>query len=301
MSDVILTGGTGFIGRHLRYALQGEQVLLLGRRKPALLGNEHWSYLDMSKPVVPEKLAGGRVMCHLAYSVRAGRENTTYNRRLLEAVNARSEIKQMILMSSVSVYGASELPVVDEKSPCDPSGDYAETKLACEKVWLEGLREDCKLTVLRPTEVIGPGGKGLRSLIRDATERPFIGMLKRSLLHRRVLHYVAVSNVVAAVLFCLGRSQPSAQEIFIVSDDCQPENRSYAMMQDTVRKLSGRRPLPGPAMPLWMLQALGRITDRPLGIERVFCSRKLRDAGFEDAVSLHDEVACLVRSIKEAS
>lgn len=159
MVIVLLTGGTGFIGRHLRRALWGKEVVLLGRNRPALLDNERWSYLDMSEPVAPETLAGGSILCHLAYSMRASKDNVTYNRRLLAAVNACPEVKRVVLMSSVSVYGKSNLPVVNEESPCNPSGDYAETKLACERVWLDGLREDRELTILRPAEVIGLGGK----------------------------------------------------------------------------------------------------------------------------------------------
>lgn len=294
MSSILLTGGTGFIGNHLRSAL-GQPAILLGRAKPELLPNERWHYLDMSEPVVPETLAQGLKLCHLAYSMHAGRENVAYNRHLLDAVNACPQIKRVILMSSVSVYGMNGMPVVDEQSACDPVGEYAETKLECEMVWWEGLRSDCELTLLRPTEVIGIGGRGLLPLIQDALERPLVGMVKRSILYHRPLHYVAVRNVVAAVLFCLHSSQAPMREMFIVSDDHRSENKGYAVMQDLVRKLSGRRPLPGLAVPRPVLRSLGKITGRPLGLEQVFDSQKIRTAGFVDAVALEDEVRLLVR------
>jgi nucleoside-diphosphate-sugar epimerase len=300
MTTVLLTGGTGFIGGHLRAALRGSRVILLGRKKPALLNNERWRYVDMAGPLVPEKLQGGEVLCHLAYSWTAGRENVAYNRRLLDAANASPGIKRVILCSSTSVYGVSRSPVIDEESSCEPVGEYATTKLACEMLWREGLRDDCSLTVLRPSEVIGPGGVGLLPLIRDATQRPVLGAIKRGALYHRRLHYVAVSNVVAAVRFCLERRQDSPQEIYIVSDDHQPENRNYATMQDAVRSASGRRPFPGIAMPRWVLTVLGKATGRPaLGVEQIFSSRKLHDAGFEDAISLYDEVRRTVQSFEQ--
>lgn len=294
MSAVLVTGGTGFVGGHLREALDG-RVVLLGREEPELRDNEEWRHFDLAKSVAPEKLVGGEVLCHLAYSMQAGKQNLAYNRHLLEAVNANPSVRRVILMSSVSVYGENRSPVVDEESVCEPVGEYPETKLACELVWEEGLREDCELIVLRPAEIIGAGGKGMLNLIRDAQRRPIIGTIKRSLLYQRSLHYVAVENVVAAVLFCLRRPQDSLHETFIVSDDYRPENRSYAAMQDLVRKLSGKRPFPGPAAPRPVVKMLGRLTGRPIAEKRIFDSHKLHDAGFEDAVSLEEEVGRLVK------
>lgn len=298
---VLLTGGTGFIGNHLRAALQGYTVLLMSRSKPELWNNERWAYMDMAEPVEPKSLASGEVLCHLAYSRVAGRENVAHNVRLLAAVNACPSLRRVVLISTTSVYGINALQVVDDESPCNPVGEYAETKLACETVWRNGLREDCALTVLRPSEVIGPGGRGLISLIWDALDRPLVGAVKRSLLYHRPLHYVAVSNVVAAVLFCLQQPQGFGRQIYLVSDDHQPENKSYATMQDAVRKVVGRRPLPSVAVPLWALRTLGRLTGRPLSLNQVLDSQKIREAGFKDSVTLREEVERVVTSLQRSS
>lgn len=299
MTATLLTGGTGFVGGHLRTALQ-KPVILIGRKKPELLPNEEWRRLDMQEPAPPEKLAGGEVLCHLAYSMQAGKRNVAYNHHLLEAVNVNRSVRRVVLMSSVSVYGRNDSPIINEESPCYPVGEYPETKLACEMVWREGLREDCELTVLRPATVVGLGGEGLLSLIESALDEPLIGTIKRSILYRHSVHYVGVSNVVSTVIFCLRRPQDSARETFLVSDDRYPENESYATMQDSVRKLSGKRPLPGPPMPGWLVGALAKVTHRPLGVKQIFDSRKIHDAGFRDATSLADEVRSLVEARRES-
>jgi nucleoside-diphosphate-sugar epimerase len=86
-NGVLLTGGTGFVGRHLRTVPRSYEVILLGRKKPAdLLDNERWSYLDLPNPFKPEILADGEVLCHLAYSLEAGRANGEHNRHPLQAV-----------------------------------------------------------------------------------------------------------------------------------------------------------------------------------------------------------------------
>lgn len=59
MNVVLLTGGTGFVGNHLRSAME-EPVVLLGRERPDLLPKERWLHVDLSEPVAPEKLAGER-------------------------------------------------------------------------------------------------------------------------------------------------------------------------------------------------------------------------------------------------
>ena len=295
---VLLTGGTGFVGGHLRAALRSHEIVLLGRKEPAdLTDNERWSYMDMADQVAPEDLGEGEVLCHLAYSMTDGRENVVHNRRLLDAANARPEIKQVILLSSTSVYGPTVGWLVDEQTPCNPAGEYARTKLECEALWREGLREGCSLVVLRPSEIVGPGGRGLLSLIRDALDRPFAGSVKRGVLYHRRLHYVAVRNVVAAVLFGLDRQLATQREVYVVSDDHQPENESYATMQDAVRNILGKPPLPSLAVPRPVLWAVGEIISRPLGSARVYSSQKIRDAGFVDAVPLIDEVRSLVRSL----
>lgn len=283
------------MGGHLRGALQGEEVVLLGRTKPVLLDNERWVFADLSDPVAPEALAGEKVLVHLAYSIPEGCKNVAHNKHLLDAVNACPDIEQVVFLSSSSVYGRSALPVVDEGSPCDAVGEYASTKLACEMLWRKRLREDCNLVVLRPTEVIGPGGKGLVLLIRDAIHRPVVAAIKRSVLYHRSLHYVAVTNVVSAVLYCLRGLQPSTREIYLVSGDHYPENRSYACMQDTVRRIVGKHPLIGPVTPRWALDILGTMIGRPLALRQVFSSKKLQDAGFVDAISVGDEIRNVVR------
>jgi len=47
-------------------------------------------------------------------------------------------------------------------------------------------------------------------------------------------------------------------------------------------------------MPRPLVRAVGRATGRQLGVEQVFDSRKLRAAGFKDAVPLADEVRRVV-------
>lgn len=296
MSEILITGGRGFVGSHLRHTLSDFPVQILARRHSTTQPNETLIEMDLARPVCLSGSAGS-ALCHLAYARADGARNIDYNVHLVDAVNSCPQIGHVLLMSSVSVYGSRAAGTVDEVTPCDPHDEYSRTKLACETVWKKRLRKDCGLTVLRPTQVIGPGGIGLVSLIRDTLQRPAYGILKRSLHQHRSVHFVAVRNVATAVRFLLIRGVPANPETYIVSDDHQPENRSYAEMQDTVRRISGKSPLPSIPAPRWAVGGLGRLTNRPLTTRNTFSSDALHAAGFHDAVPLREEVQRMVHAL----
>lgn len=298
MARILLTGGTGFIGRHLRRSLGPRSVLLLGRDMPLLEENEGWARVDLSQPFSPEVLDDGETLCHMAYSMSEHAKNLVYNRNLIEAVNSCPNIEKVVLVSSLSVYSGTLLPVVDEESPCNPVGEYGETKLACERIWREGLREDCALIVLRPGAVVGPGGEGLVTLVRDALYRPAIGSVKRGILYEHSVHYVAVDNVAAVLCFCLYDPRATLHDTYIISDDHYPENRSYAAVQDLVREISGRSPLPRLPAPRLAVKVLGKVIGMNLGLKRIFSSNRIHEAGFEDVVPLREEIRRVVESLE---
>lgn len=284
------------MGSHLRQTLSDRPVHILARSRPRLQPNETWTEMDLVRSV-SLSTSTGSTLCHLAYARGDGARNIDYNMNLIDAVNSCPQIHHVLLMSSASVYGSHASGTVDETTSCDPRDEYSRTKLACEMVWSKHLRMDCGLTVLRPTEVIGPGGMGLVSLVRDALQRPVLGIAKRSLHRYRPVHFVAVRNVVAAVKFVLNRSAPTNRKTYVVSDDHQPENRSYAEMQDTVREIGGKPPLPSIFAPQWAMGAVGKMTNRPLTIRRAFSSDALHAEGFHDAVPLRDEVQRTVQAL----
>lgn len=287
---VALTGGTGALGRHLRRALSDRAVVLLSRRDPDAGPNERWGPADLAGPVRLPDLPPGSAVCHLAYAMADGRRNLDYTRHLVDAVNDCSNVAHVVLVSSLSVYGLGTPGRLDEESPCQPDSDYGRTKLACEQLWTTGLRDTCRLTILRPGAVLTPGGPALRRLAHDAVARPLRGTLKRALLRRSSVHFVAVDNVVAAITFVLRIPGDPRHRVFLVSDDHYPENATYAAMQDAVRSAHGLPPLPEIPVPDRLVRALGRAVRRPLGVRRTFSSRALHAAGCRDAVELREQV-----------
>jgi len=154
-SNVLVTGGAGFIGSHLVDALmkRGLKVTVIdnlsGGRLSNLsswLGNPRFRFIrgDMLNPYdLKDALKGCEVVFHLAANpdVKIGPFNTkvdyeqnilaTYN--LLEVMRETGECKKIVFTSTSTVYGEVEkMPTPEDYGPLKPISLYGASKLACE-------------------------------------------------------------------------------------------------------------------------------------------------------------------------
>ena len=96
----------------------------------------------------------------------------------------------MVLVSSVSVYGRHEQPLVDETFPCNPETPYAESKYQAEQLAAAAAQAaGMRLTVLRLATLYGEGDPGnVARLFRAVDRRRFVwigdGSNQKSLIHR---------------------------------------------------------------------------------------------------------------------
>ena len=163
MPKILITGVTGFLGRHLSRRLQDSRFQVYGlSRKPT---NE-----DPSRPPLnivqgdllwPEELTKVKdqfdFVIHLAGEKRDpalfDRVNATGLKNLLEAL---SSFKQFVLVSSVGVIGPPQSMVVDEGTPAHPLPGYESSKYLGEQILTEFCRgRGYPYTILRPTSVFG--------------------------------------------------------------------------------------------------------------------------------------------------
>jgi nucleoside-diphosphate-sugar epimerase len=133
--------------------------------------------------VVRRAAEGARVIVHLAAllhvvapppSLRAEYErvNVGGTRAVMEAAQMAG-VSRVVFLSTIAVYGHGSALVLDEESPTRPDTFYGETKLAAERVALDGRTGGGAplSTVLRSAAVYGPRVKGnyqrlLRALAR---------------------------------------------------------------------------------------------------------------------------------------
>lgn len=166
---VLVTGLSGFTGRHVAVELQsaGYAVFGLSKEKGAGGSTEHVDLLDAAavKDIVAE--IQPHAVIHLAAVAFAAhddidaiyRTNIVGTRHLLSALAALKHAPAaVVLASSAHVYGnaAGGASRLNEQSPLRPANDYAVSKLAMEymaRIWSDRL----PLTFARPFNYTGTG------------------------------------------------------------------------------------------------------------------------------------------------
>lgn len=155
---VLVTGGTGFLGRHLvaRLVERGNRVLVTGREREPVSPDsdflaEHFQDLTASQ------LRGLDAVYHLAAETNTRAPDAQQWRVNCEdAVEFLHDCKaanvpSIVYASSCAVYGRAPIPFVERLDGLEPLNAYGAAKLALDKSvqgWAVGIR---------PTNVFGPG------------------------------------------------------------------------------------------------------------------------------------------------
>ncbi|GAB4566037.1 MAG: NAD-dependent epimerase/dehydratase family protein [Anaerolineae bacterium] len=169
---VLVTGATGFIGRHLVRALceRGHQVRVLVRTPSRLRVLEGLPVEpiigDLIQPgVVHKAVSGARWIFNCAglasdwgpWSAFQA-SNITGVQELLRAALLDDHLERLIHVSTTDVYGYPNRRGVDEDAPMvDRRLPYNSTKIAGERlVWQAHHDRGLPVTVIRPASVYGP-------------------------------------------------------------------------------------------------------------------------------------------------
>jgi GDP-4-dehydro-6-deoxy-D-mannose reductase len=162
---VLVTGGSGFVGVHVRRALaaSGHDVVtdVEGQSGARDLADEAFAdhLVEVAEP---------DAVIHLAARVEPRdepwgallRNNQLAAFRVLDSVRRRAPEARVLIASSSAVYGAvpRERNPVAETEPTRPVTMYGASKAATEAIAFAFASSGVRVTVCRPFNTIGPGG-----------------------------------------------------------------------------------------------------------------------------------------------
>ena len=252
--NVLVTGGTGFIGSHLieRLVREGHKVRALVR------DDNRKETLDLLKSLNVEIFEGDllernslkdiakdiEVIFHLAAIARPmaipDKEYFDVNEKgtenLLEVAKGSKKIKKIVIMSSVSAVGQSrDGNPVNEETECKPVDVYGLSKLAQEKVGEKYFREfKMPIVFLRPPMVFGPRDSEMLRLFRAVNKRffPVNG-------NDKCLEFLFVENLVEACFLAMKNSK-NGEKYHITNG----EHYSINEVIDSIEKSQGKKLIP---------------------------------------------------------
>jgi nucleoside-diphosphate-sugar epimerase len=260
----LVTGATGFIGRHLatRLVREGFPVRVLCRPgSEAKLPGEVAAHAEIARGDLRDRdslfaaARGATRVFHCAALVADWGERAAFaaanvdgTRSLLEASSAAG-VARFVHLGSIAAFGTPSPPYFDDSSPYGESADdYSRSKVEGEKAVFAAHRErGLAATVLRPAVVYGPGGAWL--------EEP-LAMIEQGRMFligggEGTCHPCYVQNLIDAMLLA-GNHPAAVGEGFIVADGEPVSFREYF---DAVASIAGKPPV-ARSIPLFGARAL---------------------------------------------
>lgn len=304
MNTIAITGASGFIGKRLVSDLLregGYQIRVLSRDRQRDLHEQRFGQGveifegDVSDPAsLKGFLTPACTVINLVYLWNAGEKSNLECTHNLLAACKDANVARLIHCSTADVAGRAPDDLIDEKTLCLPITEYGTTKLKIEQSIIDAAKDHFDAVILRPTAVLGIGGEQLKKLAADiSSKNRWQNYLKSCLFGRRRMNLVPVANVSAAILFLSRYAGRFEGEIFIVSDDDDPNNNFIDVERFLMNALGLKKyPLPQLPIPLTLLKCLLMLMGRNnINPRRNFDPGKLNKLGFKKPLSLAQGLA----------
>ena len=228
MTRILVTGGTGFLGRILLQHGAFDEAMVIGRRRPTKCHTFLPVTLDACCDLT-HALENIDVVVHLAARAHVMNEKSAHPLDEYRDINtlatlnladqaAKAGVKRFIFISTIKVLGETTLPgrPFTNQDPLNPQDPYSISKAEAEV----GLRKiadhsSMEFVIIRPPLVYGQGVKGnFARLLKLASLRvplPFGGI-------KNIRSLVSGDNLVDLICTCLTH-QDAKNNVFLVSDD----------------------------------------------------------------------------------
>ncbi len=260
----LISGATGFIGRVLCQQLREQSVQVRGGMRHVAEGPwDEVVLFNLATRTLPEDaLAGVDTVFHLAGKAHALSEtrqdeeeyfriNTEGTGTLLEAARGAG-VRRFVFISSVKVMGEGGDVCQDENETCRPESPYGKSKLAAERLVLEGGYVP-EPVVLRLSMVYGSSRKGNLPRMIEAVAKGRFPPLPEVSNKRSMVH---VEDVVQAALLAAEQSAAVGQTYIVTDGQLTSTRQLYEWICGALDK-----PVPAWTLPIGLLKVLAKVGD----------------------------------------
>ncbi|MEY8215669.1 MAG: SDR family oxidoreductase [Colwellia sp.] len=273
---ILITGASGFFGRHLLRVIDSQNVRVLGRTKPVDINSNKFIKSEISGETdFSGCFKGVEIVIHCAARAHIMTESVsnplweyrsvnTFGTLRLAQQAAKEGVNRFIYLSSIKVNGETttdSLPYTEQD--CDaPQDFYGVSKMEAE----HGLRiiaaeTGMEVVIIRPPLVYGPGVKAnflsLLKLSSKGLPLPF-----GAVHNQRSMVYV--DNLVYFVIKCIDHPA-AANETFLVSDG---DDVSLTTLLKYMGSAFGRAPRLVP-IPVFIFKLLGMLAGKQAVVDRL--------------------------------
>lgn len=256
MKQALITGGSGFIGKHLAAQLlsAGWAVRVLDMRPCAVGGVDFVQGSILNAAVLDKAMAGVDVVFHMAAIAHLWRRdsadfhriNVDGTRATLDAAK-RAGVKRLVATQTEVIlrpWNLKTARVLDEDEPTprleDMAGPYSRSKYLADQMCR--AEEGMDIVSLYPTVPIGPGDEGMTA--PTAMLHMFLNNPPPAYLET-VLNFVAVEDIARSHILAAEKAEKGAR--YLIAGEDWPLSRLLAFL-----KAETGRPMPKSQIPYWL-------------------------------------------------
>lgn len=228
--NVLVTGATGFIGRHLvkrLFELESYNIFCLVRNPAKAKALEPYGvkliYADIADKSSLDKVLNYKidVVFHCAAYVdnkpldllqKTNVEGTENICRLSLKLGA----ERLVYLSSVAVICGNSQEVLTEGLPYKATNSYGESKIEAEKRVLEYRQRGLRVVIIRPPMVYGEDEPHALKLLLGLLRLRIFPLIGKA---QNKLHLVYVENVVEAIIYSLGKEEFLEGSFFVADNE----------------------------------------------------------------------------------
>jgi nucleoside-diphosphate-sugar epimerase/2-polyprenyl-3-methyl-5-hydroxy-6-metoxy-1,4-benzoquinol methylase len=277
--QVLITGGTGFIGSRLALKLleRGNSVHVLGLENTKAeaenrkLIEERGAKVTLGsvtdRDTVFEVMQGVDCVHHLAAAQHEANVpdqkfwdvNVTGTKNVLEA-SIHAGVKRLVHASTIGVYGFNGHEPINEDSALSPDNIYGVTKLEGEKL-VQSFSDRIPVVIVRISETYGPGDRRLLKLFKTIQKRAFFVIGSGKNLH----HLIYIDDLTDGLDLAATADQAVGKVVVLSGKEAITTHE----MAKVIARVVGKNipPIRVPLLPVLALASILEKSLRPLGIQ----------------------------------